>query len=273
MGLIRQLRHTIIQSMPHPCYCAATNLKSKLQRRKHQIKPVGKRKFLITDSHHSLWITERQRHSRYRRGIEHAVHELARIYHLQSMDVLPGGVFIDCGANVGELGLWARAKGLDYHAFEPEPDEARCCDLNNYGGAPDTRQYGLWNQTGEMKLYSKPESADSSLIEFKNYSQVRRINTLTLDDYVSQRGINRIEVLKVEAEGGEPEVLQGARNTLSRCKYITVDCGPERGTSNADTLVQVREILFEAGFQMKGTNLTRMTVLYENQSFACTRVA
>ena len=50
-----------------------------------------------------------------------------------------------------------------------------------------------------------------------------------------------------------------------------MDCGPERGASNADTLVEVREILFEAGFQMKGTDLNRMTVLYENRSFACTR--
>ena len=56
------------------------------------------------------------------------------------------------------------------------------------------------------------------LLSRHHSKQVRRINTLTLDDYVTQRGINQIEVLKVEAEGGEPEVLQGARKTLPQCK-------------------------------------------------------
>ena len=39
----------------------------------------------------------------------------------------------------------------------------------------------------------------------------------------------KIKLLKVEAEGAEPEVLLGTAKILKRIEFISVDCGPERG--------------------------------------------
>ena len=41
-----------------------------------------------------------------------------------------------------------------------------------------------------------------------------------------------IKVFKVEAEGYEPEVLEGAIETLKLVEYVTVDFGAERGKNN-----------------------------------------
>ena len=43
-------------------------------------------------------------------------------------------------------------------------------------------------------------------------------------------------LLKVEAEGAEPEVLQGLKKNLSRVEFITVDCGFERGLNQKSTI-------------------------------------
>ena len=42
------------------------------------------------------------------------------------------------------------------------------------------------------------------------------ISVTTLDAFVAERGIERIDLLKVDVEGGELEVLRGATDTLQR---------------------------------------------------------
>ena len=86
----------------------------------------------------------------------------------------------------------------------------------------------MWFEPTERKLFSKAGSADSSLIEIADYDSASTVKTTTLDRYVREHGIDLIEVLKIEAEGAEPEVLRGARESLKISRYVTVDCGRER---------------------------------------------
>ena len=84
----------------------------------------------------------------------HRVFEVAGEYLLDTIDTMPGGVFIDCGSNIGELGLWARKIGLAYIAFEPEVLEARYCDPNNFEGSTDTRCEALRNEATTLTFYA-----------------------------------------------------------------------------------------------------------------------
>lgn len=47
---------------------------------------------------------------------------------------------------------------------------------------------------------------------------------ITLDRYCEDNGIRRIDVLKIDAEGGEPAVLSGAQGLLGRGRIGTVLC-------------------------------------------------
>lgn len=261
---IRAMKRAFWRWAPDSLYIAAVNAKWAAKRRSCRMQAAERGAYRVVDGDDvAISLSQRARHIRYKHGVLARVAALAGQYRLGELPVEAGGVMIDCGANVGEIGLWARGRGLDYHAFEPEEAEATCCDLNNYGGERRTNRLGLWNETGELKLYSKAGTADSSLIPIEDYDSVFTVPTTTLDDYVRDHGIERIEVLKVEAEGAEPEVLHGAERSLDRTRYVAVDCGRERGVEKQDTVRDVCNLLFPRGFRMIDSDLERLTFLFE----------
>ena len=74
---------------------------------------------------------------------------------------------------------------------------------------------------------------NSSLLDFGSNHQIS-INIKRLDSFNFQK---RIKLLKIDAEGLEPEVLEGTQNILDNIEYITVDFSPERGTEQNLTIV------------------------------------
>jgi FkbM family methyltransferase len=221
----------------------------------------------VRDHSDQFFICRRTRVSLYKRGIERRLTDLMKTYHLDKIPEPLSGAFIDCGANVGELGAFSRAKGLDYHAFEPEPLEADCCDQNNFQGKRKTNRVGLWSEDGTMTFYSKPSTADSSLFETDGYHDRHTLNVRSLDSFTAENGIDAIAVIKIEAEGAEPEILIGASESLKRARYVTVDCGFERGRAQESTLVPVINFMLTSGFEAVAWNKDRVTMLFRNNAF------
>ena len=202
----------------------------------------------------------------YYSGVKHRVNALATKYLIPVIGVAENDVIIDCGANVGEIGKYFEIEKIqvDYHSFDPSLSEYESCKLNNPNGAINHK--GLWKETGELELFEKNDTADSSFIEMSGYKEKIVIDTLTLDDYVRDNGIDRIKLLKLEAEGAEPEILEGAKNTLHKIDWITADCGPERGIKKEMTFKFVINFLMANGFQVEALNSKKSIVLLKNIS-------
>lgn len=191
-----------------------------------------------------------------------------RFYHLEQVRFSAKDVFVDCGANVGELGVWALQQGLEYHAIDPDECAAQACDMNVFDGAPKTHRVGLTAENRPMIFYKKTATADSSLIKPPGVSEPHQITGTRLSDLCASLGISRIKLLKVEAEGAEPEVLAGASKIIPKTEYITVDCSPERGVEQKHTLIEAVNYLMPRGFELIATMLgRRMTLLFHNQAF------
>jgi hypothetical protein len=60
--------------------------------------------------------------------------------------------------------------------------------------------------------------------------------------------LKKIKLLKIEVEGSEPEVLQGAKSVLKIVDFVAVDTGPERGIKN--TFDEVNSYLVNHGFKL-----------------------
>jgi FkbM family methyltransferase len=204
----------------------------------------------------------------YAKGVQSRIDTLGRIYGLSACNLKAEDVVIDCGANIGELSALVRQRyGCDVISVEPEPAEARCISLN----APGVREVvnaALWKEAGELSFYSKNRSADSSIFETEEYDHVTKVQTLRLDDLAARHGLARIKLLKLEAEGAEPEILLGATETLQRIEYISADLGPERGLAQESTAAPVCNLLFAAGFEMISIYPKRLVFLFRNRRLA-----
>ena len=219
------------------------------------------------DQTFEIFNSRKERLPLYFSGIAHRVQSLANKYFLADLDINNGDVIIDCGANVGELGKYFQMEGIEvaYHAFDPSEQETVSAQLNNPKGFIQTA--GLWKKTGKLPLFEKNETADSSFIEFKGHHSTIEIDVITLDDYIMKNKIESVKLLKLEAEGAEPEILEGAKKVINRIQWISADCGPERGLSKDMTFKPVMNFLVQNGFEIEALNPKKSVVLLKNKLF------
>lgn len=259
----------IAKVAPAWIYYPYVNLRCFLSGKAHKISRIESDEdiHLVTTSEgEKLYICRRGRHNRYKHGISKLVNSLAQQYSLDKLDHLTNGTFIDCGANVGELGIWATNHQHTYIPFEPEDLESKCCNLNNFNGQEKTFKTPLWNMNGKLKLFHRAETADSSLIENGDDENYTEIEVIMLDTALANMTLKGPIIFKVEAEGAEPEVLSGAAKLLSRIDYIAIDCGYERGINSEHTFIETNKFLMGSGFELISAHFKRVTALYKRTS-------
>jgi len=222
----------------------------------------------VLEAPRRIMIARPERIFRYRRGVAHRVHKLAGKYFIDRVPLSAGDIVFDCGANVGEIGLHAQSRAaVRLIAIEPSAPEANACDHNVFGGQRETHRAALWHTEGEQTFYDSNTTGDSSLIApAQAPTSATTVPTRTLDRLVTEQDVARIQVLKIEAEGAEPEVLAGAKQTLSRVAYCTIDCGPERGPTEAHVIPQVCNVMIGSNFELLDVNLERQIFWFRNRS-------
>ena len=111
---------------------------------------------------------------------------------------------------------------------------------------------GLGNIDGKSNFYVNNGEADSSVIEPARYNKIIEVTLTKLDSYISDNSIHKIKLFKLEAEGYEPEILEGALNSLHKIEWLALDGGYERGVDMQETFSAVTNILLKNGFEMRG---------------------
>jgi FkbM family methyltransferase len=118
-------------------------------------------------------------------------------------------VFVDVGAIVGAYSLRAASHGMKVYSFEPNPENVkvlkRNAEINHL--SIDLLEYALGSAEGRAKM--SPNGALSRI----SVDGAVEVPIRTLDSF----DLPRADLLKVDVEGYELEVLNGARKTLARC--------------------------------------------------------
>ena len=220
------------------------------------------RKFVVHSNTASLaFYHEAQAFYACKRGFARRAELLGNAYFLPQIDFRPGDVVVDCGANVGELKLYftQNAIPIEYIGIEPSPLEYDC--LKGNVAPSETFNVGLWNTEGTLDFFICSQTADSSFIEPPRYEEIIKVPVRRLDNLVPDKPI---KLLKVEAEGAEPEVIEGCSGILSRIEYISADVGFERGVTEANTMAPVTNFLLANGFELVDVGQKRLIALYRN---------
>ncbi|HTB47601.1 MAG TPA: FkbM family methyltransferase [Acetobacteraceae bacterium] len=145
------------------------------------------------------------------------------------------GIVIDVGANSGFYALLATCAASVVHVLAFEPDQTvfdvlrRNIDANAASGRIEAVALALSSRCGTAALYVPTQEhglleTSSSLEEsFKDaHSEVRPVRTMTLDAFLAEhpRGQQRVTLIKMDVEGHEAAVLEGARQTIARWRPL-----------------------------------------------------
>jgi FkbM family methyltransferase len=144
----------------------------------------------------------------------------------------PGMVFFDIGAYHGIFSLVAgRRLGRSGRvvAFEPSPREFSRLKLHlRWNHIEDARAEPLavGSDAGERTFFQvssgdktrnglRPPATNDSLTEIS-------VSTVSLDQYIANLPLNRVDVVKLDVEGGEMEALSGAASLLNRFRPMVI---------------------------------------------------
>jgi FkbM family methyltransferase len=249
--------------------CVLNNLRQKIMNRNIVFKYYKNQNlFEVINKDLKMFFNDKMRGmTTYAYGIEHRANSLASTYNLDLIQLENNDTIIDCGANFGDIYLWLKLKNIKtkYFSFEPSIEEFKCIELNCPG--QENNNMALSNKIGRLDFFVKSDTGDSSLIEpALGYTEKVSIKTITLDEYVKRKNIEKIKLFKLEAEGSEPEVIEGAKNSLPKIKFIAVDGGPERGLKEETTIEYVSNFLLKNDFKVISfkTDGTTIKGLFKN---------
>lgn len=168
---------------------------------------------------------------------------------------ISGATIVDVGARVGISSRMFLHRGASkIIAVEADPSPVKCLyrnlsrfDKNKY----EIHEVALSDKNGKDTFYLETASSDSSLIKPHESSEPVLVETRRLDDLISGQDLGESNILKIDAEGGEPEVLRGAEGIINRFSIVTVRASYERGSASGQgghTLPDCKKILEDSGF-------------------------
>jgi FkbM family methyltransferase len=130
-------------------------------------------------------------------------------------------VIIDAGAWIGDFSAYAASKGATAYAFEPINEtfqllcEAKVLNNVNKGGQICPVKKGLGNSECEIDIsLDNAGGAGNSIIFERNGNMREKIFITSLDAFVAENKLNRVDFIKSDIEGAERDMLKGAVNTL-----------------------------------------------------------
>jgi len=210
-----------------------------------------------------IFAHEYQAAQAYARGLESRATALGNTYFLDLINFKTNDLVIDCGANVGDLFFWFKYRNMDinYLAFEPSIEEFRCLSKNIF--PHQAVNSALWFEEANIDFYLNSHEADSSVIKPKNYYDLVSVEAVPLERIIT----SEVKLLKLEAEGAEPEVIRGAGKKLELIEFISADLGFERGAKNESTFIEVTNYLLENNFVLIEFSDARRCALFRNKKY------
>lgn len=152
------------------------------------------------------------------------------LHRLIQRQVRPSAICVDAGANIGavamHMALRVGPKG-QVHCFEPHPGvrQRLALHVNRNGFEERCRVHdlALSDRAGTVDLCvmqgDDENQGVSSIVGNGEHGQLHAVlpvKTITLDAFVEQARLSRVDFIKIDIQGAEPLLLRGGRQLLSR---------------------------------------------------------
>lgn len=168
-------------------------------------------------------------------------------------------IIFDIGANKGQSINRFRSifKNSIIHSFEPDEE---CCKIikNKYKNDKDIfiNQVAASNFNDKKNLNFYYHSTDNSFYKKNDDKIVKtsQVQTLKLDDYIKDKNIEKIHILKIDTQSYNKEVIEGLKKTLSekRVDIIEIEINLGQNYEKKNSFFEIENFL--QNYQLAGIN-------------------
>jgi FkbM family methyltransferase len=178
--------------------------------------------------------------------------------------IKPGDVFVDAGANLGYYSLIAARSGASHvYAFEAQPSTYELLGKNviiNWMTKFITYEnLAVYSHTTDLEFFVRNRYPGNSSLGFTPPDQLEKwfdtatpvkVHAVSLDDYFADKP-SKIDLIKVDVEGAEPAVFEGARRTLAKNREVKILCewSPDQMATARQDPAHLVEIWSEQGLR------------------------
>ncbi len=176
-------------------------------------------------------------------------------------------IVFDVGANRGIVSCFFATMSRMVHSFEPSVEAGECAkrniELNGFsnivwnrvGVAERNGKRSFWEcgieNSGHNSFYYQKEDAPQLSYD---------VSIVTLDDYCDANNIKEIDILKIDVEGYEPNVIEGAQKLLKNnsIKTIFFEISPAVD-GDLDSFNEMVKIIKDYGYSYYDLNMKEIT--------------
>ena len=170
---------------------------------------------------------------------------------------------LDIGANVGAFCLKLGAHSVKNNfnstviAFEPNPYVFKKLSYNlscneKLKNTVQIEPLGISSKKEQLKFqWNKKNTGGGKFIVGKKAlsKNTELVDVVKVDDYVKEKNISNISFIKIDVEGFEPFVLQGAMQTIKKFKpNIFIEVSPKWWNKNGFTVKEVLKYFEELNY-------------------------
>jgi FkbM family methyltransferase len=169
----------------------------------------------------------------------------------------PGDVVVDVGASIGVVALLAARLGCRVAAIEAERAnyERLCANIALNQLHIASFHLAIADRRGLATLYVFPPGrrGHHSLAPDDAATAKQAVECTTIDDFLAREGIDRVDLLKIDVEGAEPEAFAGAAEALARAaiRRIVFEVSREPLVRMGHRVEDVVEPLRAAGYSIR----------------------
>lgn len=165
-------------------------------------------------------------------------------------------VILDIGANIGTTSLFFASinPNAQIISFEPHPDTFKRAveniKLNNFQNI-DLINIGLGEKKERLKLYEVNENNPgmNRIIAEDKDLPFKQIDIEMLDVIMLERGISKVDFIKIDVEGFEYSVLQGGKEIIKSKPMLFLELDDNNLKENNKSAKELIDLLLSFGYK------------------------
>lgn len=143
-------------------------------------------------------------------------------YEINEVQIGQRDIVIDAGANMGMFSIMAAKKGARVYSFEPQSMFFNYLNENSKLNALEksikTYKLAISSHKYKTSLSVNQDNLLAASINIDRKGDFENANCISIDEWVKENQISKIDFIKADIEGAERLLLDGAENTIKQFK-------------------------------------------------------